>query len=96
MKIKTHQIETLFMKEKKRQINLDPGYLDYHKIVLASFKPGPLKVYLQKGVYGDIVRIYQKKQFISPHHSFPDFRSGLYDVFFYKLRQIYKENLASL
>lgn len=91
----TTWVEDQFRQDGKRQINLDPGYLDYHKVVLASWKFGGQKIYLFNGVYADITLYYYKGQFLSFEWSFPDFKLGLYDRFLIKMRDLYKrERLA--
>jgi len=77
----------------KRKVNIDPGYIDLHKIVFSSCKYGSGKIYLSDGVYADIVLIYRNKNFHSLPWTFPDFRSGKYNSFFFELRKIYKEKL---
>jgi hypothetical protein len=63
----------------KRSRNLDVGYLDADKVVLASFKPGPRKLYLERGVWADMVLGYSGGKFIPTPWAFPDFKSGRYD-----------------
>jgi len=86
----TSEVEDRFRQDGKRQINLDPGYLDYHKVVLASWKFGGQKIYLPGGVYADITLYYYKRQFLSFEWSFPDFKLGLYNDFLLKMRDLYK------
>lgn len=63
----------------KRTRNLDIGYLDPDKLVLASFKPGPRKIYLGEGVWADMVLGYSGGGFEPTPWTFPDFRSGRYN-----------------
>ena len=58
IKVKTNEIEDSFSVNGKRQINLDPGYLTLAKIVLASTKNYAHRVYLRKGIYGEITLFY--------------------------------------
>ncbi|MGD1047738.1 MAG: DUF4416 family protein, partial [Candidatus Krumholzibacteriaceae bacterium] len=52
-KLDTARIEEDLSEGGGRRVNIDPGYMDYYKIVLASFKEGPQKIYLGDGVYAD-------------------------------------------
>jgi hypothetical protein len=59
--------------------NLDVGYLDTDKLVLASFKQGPFKLYLGRGVWADAILGYSRGLFSPLPGAFPDFRDGRYD-----------------
>lgn len=93
IKLLCNQIEQLFSVDKRRQINLDPGYMDLHKLVLASAKFGRQKIYMNSGIYADPTLFFQKKQFHAYDWSFPDFSSGNYDSFFISVRNAYKKQL---
>ena len=74
----------------KRRINLDPGYMDYHKIVLASAKFGGQKIYIGKGIYADMTLWYEKGQFKPFLWTFLDFKDGAYNKILLRIREIYK------
>lgn len=91
------EIEKKFMDiEGKRKFNIDPGYMDFFKVVLASFKPGGYKIYLDKGVYADITLWYEKGKFKPLLTSFPDFKTNLYEKTFLKIRELYKRGLKEI
>jgi len=91
IKVKSNEIEDLYSSGEKRSVNLDPGYLDYYKIVLASMKFGGQKVYLSNGTYADITLWYEKGKFKTFPWTFLDFKSGLYDNIFLHIRNLYKK-----
>ena len=78
-----------------RRVNLDPGYLDLHKLVLASVKYGPMKIHLGKGVYADLVCRYSEGAFRHLEWTFRDFREGRYDAELIAIRGIYRAQLRS-
>lgn len=86
----TNIIEQDHADDHLRQINLDPGYLDMDKFVLASAKYGRQKIYLDKGIYADPTLFFYKKTFHAHEWSFPDFKSGIYNDYFMRVRQQYK------
>ena len=91
IKIVTNEIEAVLTKEDKRQVNLDPGYMDYNKVVLASAKYNGQKIYLANGIYADPTLWYEKGNYKPYKHSFPDFKLNLYDATFLHIRSLYKK-----
>ncbi len=89
----TWEIEKKLMIDGKRKVNIDPGYMDYFKVVLASFKTGGYKIYLGKGVWADITLWYEKGKFRPLLTAFPDFKENIYEKVFLRIRERYKKKL---
>jgi hypothetical protein len=89
-KILTNHIEDSLRISEKRKVNLDVGYLDNDKVVLASAKYGIHKVFLAQGIYADLALHYSKGQFQPYEWAFPDFKRPDYTPFFLRMREIYK------
>lgn len=58
-----------------RRINLDPGYLESSKVVLASTKNYSHRIYLGHGIYGEVTLKYVQGSFRSMDHTYPDYRT---------------------
>ncbi len=91
VKLDVGRLEGKFSGGAGRTVNIDPGYIDYFKAVLASFKEGPQKIYLGSGVYADPALMFEDHEWRILPWSFPDFREGLYMEEFSAIRRIYKE-----
>jgi hypothetical protein len=91
IKLSSRRLEEKLSCGAGRTVNVDPGYIDYFKAVLASFKEGPQKIYLGRGVYADPVLMFEDGQWRVLPWSFPDFREGLYMEEFGEIRHIYRE-----
>ncbi len=96
IKLRSNAIEQTLAVAGKRCINLDPGYLDTDKFVLASAKYQGHKIYLREGIWADMTLHYEKGRFTALPWSFPDFKSGAYEKAFVHIREIYKKQLQSL
>jgi len=93
LKLMTNAIEDELAIDSRRQVNLDPGYLDTDKFVLASAKYNGQKIYLADGIWADLTLHYEKGHFSAYPWSFADFHSGEYEKPFLRMREIYKAQL---
>jgi hypothetical protein len=92
-RLATARIEETFTAKGRRRVNLDPGYLDLGKLVLASLKQAPDKIYMGRGVWAHTCLRYRFGEFSAPDHSFPDFRDGRFNGFMLEARRLYKSLL---
>ncbi len=92
IKLRTNRLEDEFALDGKRRVNIDPGYIDFYKLVLVSNKFLGQKIYLGKGVYADPTLYYDKgwKPYV---WGFPDFKSGRYYDFLERVREVYKQKI---
>ncbi len=93
IKILTNRIEDKFSVKANRRINIDPGYIDSAKLVLASTKDFTHRIYLNKGIYAEITLFYQGNSFKSWDLTYPDYRTDKYIEIFNHLRQIYAQQI---
>ena len=90
-KLTTNAIEADFsamVKTHPRPINLDPGYIEPSKLVLASMKNFSHRIYLGSGVYAEITLQYRQGRWCKLPWTFPDFASGRYDAFLSAVRDL--------
>jgi hypothetical protein len=93
MKLACNDIEDAFAAAGRRTVNLDAGYLDHNKYLLASAKEAGQKVYLDKGIYADLSGRYRAGKYQPFEWSFPDFRDGRYDAELLAVRKLYLEQI---
>ena len=96
IKIDCNAVEDHLAVDGRRKVNLDPGYMDYDKVVLASAKYAGHKVYLDFGIYADTTMTYRKGRFYPSEWCFPDFKSGGYEEAFLHIRAQYKGQLRKM
>jgi Domain of unknown function (DUF4416) len=90
-KLKTNEIEDMFSSEGRRRINLDPGYLTPARIVLASTKDYAHRIYLGKGIYGEVTLIF-KDGIYSPHlYTYRDYQDKQYVEIFMNARELLRK-----
>jgi hypothetical protein len=92
-RLATGRIEERFSTDGNRRVNMDPGYLDLGKLVLASLKEAPDKIYMGEGVWAHTCLIYREGGFTAPDHSFPDFHDGRFGEFMVGARELLKRLL---
>jgi hypothetical protein len=91
----SNKIEAAFARGDRRRVNIDPGYMDFYKLVLASNKYLGQKIYLGKDVYADPTLYYDKGW--KPYDwGFPDFKAARYDSFLTEVRAAYKRKIRGL
>ncbi len=73
-----------------RPLNLDPGYLTAAKLVLASTKDHAHRIYLGRGIYGEVTLFYKDRQWQHRDWTFPDYRRADYQAFFSQCRQYFR------
>ena len=97
-KLKTQAIEDKFRDPASggRRVNLDPGYLDTLKVVLASTKNANQRIYLNSGIYAEATLFYHHGAFHGLPYTYPDYLTPPTTEFLARARSIYVEQLRTL
>ncbi len=93
VKLKTREIEKRFLRNGKRRVNLDPGYMELSKLILFSFKNFSHRIYAAEDVYAELTLSYRGGEFCSLPWTFPDYSSPEYKEILGRIRDIYRKQL---
>ncbi|MCD6228985.1 MAG: DUF4416 family protein [Candidatus Omnitrophica bacterium] len=89
IKLYTLKLERKFSYQGKRKVNIDPGYLNDAKLVLATTKDFSHRIYLGKGIYAEVTLSYRKGEFVDFPWTYPDYRTAQYKDIFLRIRSLY-------
>ncbi|MDD5120131.1 MAG: DUF4416 family protein [Candidatus Omnitrophica bacterium] len=89
IKLFTNRLEAKFSISGNRSVNIDPGYMDLAKLVLASTKDYSHRIFLRKGIFAEIALTYRKDTFSRNDWTYPDYCSKEYIDIFNQIRKIY-------
>lgn len=89
IKLITNRVENKLSKQGRRTVNIDPGYLDLARLVLASTKDYSHRIYLKKGIFAEITLFFKEGSFNPWERTYPDFCSREYINIFNNIRKIY-------
>ena len=79
----------------RRRVNLDPGYVDLAKLVLATTKDRQHRLYLGQGIYGEVTLRFTGGRFVPWEWTYPDYRTPEYVAFFDAVRRRYRQQLTA-
>ena len=86
-----HQAIDIEVESRKpiRAVNIDPGYIDGARLVLASTKDHAHRIYLRDGIFAEVTMRYRFRKWAAFDYTFPDFASGVYDEFLSAVRKLW-------
>ena len=99
-KLQTNDWEAAYAKLGKhpeaRPLNLDPGYLMRGKFVLASTKDHSHRLYLGRGIFGEVTLGFQGGEWMPRDWTYPNYRRADYHQFLTRCRQQLIERLREV
>ncbi len=88
IKLKTNAIESEFIKEgQHRIVNLDPGLLSAHNLILTTGKDFSHRIYIRDGIFAEVTLMVNKGRLTPLPWTYADYRSSVVLDFFEKQRQ---------
>jgi hypothetical protein len=79
-----------------RPVNLDPGFVEPSKLVLASTKNFAHRIYIGDRMYAEVTMTYNRGKWETFPFTFPDFKSGRYNDFLSRVRRRVVEQQRAL
>lgn len=95
-KIFTNNVETRLSDKQGRRLNIDPGYLDQAKVVLATTKDFTHRLYQSRGIWAEVTLHYVRDAWQIWPWTYPDYATAEYQRFFTCLRELYQKQLLAL
>jgi hypothetical protein len=77
-----------------RPVNIDPGYIDLHKLVLATTKDAGHRIYLGHGIYAEVTLQFAHAGWQTRPWTYPDYTRPEYHAFFARVRDTYRHACA--
>jgi hypothetical protein len=101
IKLETNALEQqladdCLLPEIARPVNIDPGYVDLTKLVLATTKDRGHRIYLGRGIYAEVTLQYTRSAWQTLPWTYPDYTRPDYHAFFTRLRERYREQHHAL
>jgi len=93
IKLATNRLEAELAQGGPRRVNLDPGYLDLSKLILASAKDATYRVYLGRGISAQPTLHFQDGSYRPWEWTYPSYRDPGTLEFFNRARKLYREFL---
>ena len=89
------QYRTELGADELRPLNLDPGYLNESKLILASTKDHAHRIYLRDGIYAEITLSYHRRQWQRLPWTYPDYQTPEYHAFFDQCRLYLRDEMRT-
>ena len=78
-----------------RPLNLDPGYIELGKLILASTKDHAHRIYLRDGIFAETTLMYAQKEWRALPWSYADYQDPTNQAFFSECREYLKTRLRN-
>lgn len=79
-----------------RPLNLDPGYIELGKLILASTKDHAHRIYLRDGIYAETTLMFTQKKWKALPWSYADYQDENNQVFFSECRKYLRKRFQEM
>ena len=85
----TNEFEKKLSVNGKRKINLDPGFINHGRLMLATTKNAGFRIPLKRGIYTELTLFYAKGGWHKFPWSYRDYQSEKVQKFLTEVRKVY-------
>ena len=85
----TNEMERLLSEDGKRRINLDPGFINHGRLMLATTKAAGFRIPLKNGIYTELTLFWAKGAWHKLPWSYRDYQSEKVQKFITEVRKTY-------
>ena len=97
VKLATNELEDAWRRQDgTRRVNLDPGFLTLHNLILATAKNFAHRIYVGNGIFAEVTLLYKDGRFQALNWTYPDYRSAFATEFLFRVRAGYVVKLSTL
>lgn len=89
IKERTNEIEKMFSEDGNRKINLDPGFINHGRLMLATTKNAGFRIPLKRGIYTELTLFYARGGWHKFPWSYRDYQSERVQSFLTEVRKSY-------
>ncbi|BCV25565.1 DUF4416 family protein [Gelria sp. Kuro-4] len=91
----SNSLEAHWAVDGRRRVNIDVGYITLAKLVLATTKDHAHRLYLGKGIYGEVTLRYVGGRFEPWPWTYPDYASPAYRKICAEIRELHRARLRT-
>lgn len=89
IKLRTNEIEAEFSIDGKRRINLDPGFINHGRLLLATTKETGFRIPLKDGIYTELTLFWARGGWQKLPWTYRDYQSERVQKFITEVRRTY-------
>ncbi len=89
IKSKTNEMEKILSEDGKRKINLDPGFINHGRLMLATTKKAGFRIPLSDGIYTEMTLFFAKGKWQKLPWTYRDYQSERVQEFLTMVRRKY-------
>ena len=89
IKLRTNEIEAEFAVDGRRRINLDPGFINHGRLLLATTKATGFRIPLKDGIYTELTLFWARGGWQKLPWTYRDYQSERVQKFITEVRRTY-------